>query len=62
MLFFSPLFLEFGWVGVSSGLVIGGGGAWTVKPDLAYGYFFASVQDPKTNKLVLWILFLEALK
>ena len=59
MLFFSPLFLEFGWVGVSSGLVIG---AWTVKPDLAYGYFFASVQDPKTNKLVLWILFLEALK
>ena len=46
-------------------LVLGwllGGGAWTVKPDLAYGYFFASVQDPKTNKLVLWILFLEALK
>lgn len=59
MLFFSPLFLEFGWVGVSFGLVIGGA---TVKPDLAYGYFFASVQDPKTNKLVLWILFLEALK
>ena len=58
-------FLHCFWSLVGLELVLGwllGGGAWTVKPDLAYGYFFASVQDPKTNKLVLWILFLEALK